>query len=182
MKRLLAVTIALVLITAPLALAGPRGGGGGRSSFGSGKMQKSFQQPTQPQTGTVKDLGLNPSSKSPIDSVKQPSTVPPTAASPAPGGVGPATPAPAPTAGFFGGGGFGSGWMNWAIIGYLFGRTTSRPDEAKIKEKEKEKEQAKSKEQVAAKEQTTDSSRSITKEEPKGDNPVPQTKSPLDLK
>jgi hypothetical protein len=177
MKRLLAITVALVLITAPLAYAGPRGGGG-RSSFGSTKMPKSFQQPTQHQTGTVKDLGLNPSSKSPIDSVKKPSTVPPTAGSPAPSATGPAQPAPAPTAGFFGGGGFGSSWMNWAIIGYLFGRHTGKPEEAKIKEKD----QTKPKEQVAAKEQATDSSSSSTKEEPKDDNPVAQTKSPLELK
>jgi len=174
MKRLLAIIITIVLISAPLAYAGPRGGGG-RSSFGGAS--KSFQQPAQPKTGTVKDLGINPSSKSPIDSVKKPTTTPPTAATPAPG---PAQPAPAPSAGFFGGGGFGSSWMNWAIIGYLFGRHTGKPEEAKNKEKEKE--QLKQKEQAAGKEQAKDSPDSSAKEPPKEDQPTTQSKSPLELK
>jgi hypothetical protein len=169
---------AIVLISAPLAYAGSKGGGG-RSSFGSGKATKSLHQPAQPQTGTVKDLGVNPSSKSPIDSVKSPTTTPPTAAAPSPG---PAQQAPAPSAGFFGGGGFGSSWMNWAIIGYLFGRHTGRPEEVKSKEKDKEKEQLKQKEQGAAKEQVKEGSESSAKEQLKDEKPTTQSKSPLELK
>ncbi len=192
MKKLLAIITAIVLISAPLAYAGPRGGGG-RSSFGSGfgsgKTSKPLHQPAQPQTGTIKDLGINPSSKSPIDSVKSPTTTPPTAASPAPG---PAQPAPAPSAGFFGGGGFGSSWLNWAILGYLFGRHTGRPEEARIKDKEKdkEKEQLKQKEhsvdkESSSKEHVKEGSDQSSKEQLKDEKPITQptpSKSPLELK
>ena len=46
--------------------------------------------------------------------------------------------------------------MNWAILGYLFGRHTSpSPEEARIREREKAKkaEEAKQKEQAKEKEQ-----------------------------
>jgi hypothetical protein len=145
MKRLLAISLALLLLSASPLIAGPKGFGGSRGSFRPATPSKSIQLPKS----------------KPIDSVKSRTNTgtPQTAA-------GPAAPqaAPAPASGFFGSSWFGSSWMNWAIIGYLFGRHTApNPEEARIKEREKAKkaeeaklkEQAKEKEEVKSKEQDT---------------------------
>ncbi len=160
MKRLLAISLALILISASPLIAGSKGFGGGRGSFRPATPPRTLQQPGQHKTGTVKDLGVNPSSKSPIDSVKgrTPTTPGPVA------GAGTPQAAPAPASGFFGSSWFGSSWMNWAILGYLFGRHTSpSPEELRLREKEKakkaeeakQKEQAKEKEEIKSKEQDT---------------------------
>jgi len=161
MKRLIAIASVMLLISASFAVAGPKGSGGGKGAFRSSPPAKTFQQPAQPQTGTIKDLGVNPTSKSPGDTLKNRPA--PAGTAQTPGGPASAQPTAAPTAGFFGSSWFGSGWMNWAILGYLFGRHTSRPDEAKIKEKE----QAKQKEQSAQKEQAKEGSEAKTEEQPK---------------
>jgi len=166
MKRLLALGLALLLISASPVFAGFKGGGGTRS-FRPSTPPKTLHQPAQPQTGTIKDLGVNPSSKSPADTLKSRSTtVPPPAAGAAAG------PQAAPASGFFGSSWFGSGWLNWAILGYLFGRHSSGSDEARIREREREREkekaklaeQAKEKEQAKAKEQSTDTKESNAEE------------------
>jgi hypothetical protein len=158
MKRLLAISLALLLMSASPLMAGSKGFGGGNRSFRPSTPPRTLQQPGQPKTGTVKDLGVNPTSKSPIDSVKGRSATTPGPVAGAPQA------APAPRSSFFGSSWFGGSWMNWAIIGYLFGRHTSpTSDEARIKEREKakkaeeakQKEQAKEKEQIKSKEQDT---------------------------
>ncbi len=68
MKRLLAISLALLLMSASPLIAGSKGFGGGNRSFRPSTPPRTLQQ--QPKTGTVKDLGVNPTSKSPIDSVK----------------------------------------------------------------------------------------------------------------
>jgi hypothetical protein len=175
MKRLLAISLALLLISATPLIAGSKGFSGGSRSVRPSTPPRTLQKPVQPKTGTVKDLGVNPTSKSPIDSVKGRSTTAPAPVAGAPQA------APAPRSGFFGSG-FGSSWMNWAILGYLFGRHTSpTSEEAKIKEREKakkaeeakqkeqakEKEQIKSKEQDTKKDQTKQTDEAKFKEEPK---------------
>jgi len=149
MKRLLAISLALLLISASPLIAGSKGFGGGKGSFRPATPPRTLEQPGQPKTGTIKDLGVNPSSKSPIDSVKGRST---TTSGPV---AGAGTPQAAPASGFFGSSWFGSSWMNWAILGYLFGRHTSpSSEEIRIREKEKAKkaEEAKQKEQAKGKE------------------------------
>ena len=168
MKRLLAISLALLLISASPLIAGSKGFGGGKGSF---------RPATPPKTGTIKDLGVNPSSKSPIDSVKGRST---TTSGPV---AGAGTPQAAPASGFFGSSWFGSSWMNWAILGYLFGRHTSpnseevrirerekakKAEEAKLKEQGKETEQIKSTEQSTTKELTKQTEETKSKEEFKG--------------
>ncbi len=176
MKRLLAISLALLLMSASPLIAGSKGFGGGGRSFRPSTPPRTMQKPAQPKTGTIKDLGVNPSSKSPIDSVKGRSTT-------APGPVaGAPQAAPAPASGFFGSSWFGSSWMNWAILGYLFGRHTAptgeearikerekakKAEEAKQKEQAKEKEQLKSKEQDTNKEQIKETGEAKSKEEPK---------------
>jgi hypothetical protein len=160
MKRLIAISLALLLMSASPLLAGSRGFGGSKRSFRPSTPPRTLQKPVQPKTGTVKDLGVNPTSKSPIDSVKGRS-----ATTPGPvAGAGAPQAAPAPSSGFFGSGWFGSSWMNWAILGYLFGRHTApTSEEARMKEREKakkaeeakQKEQAKEKEEIKGKEQDT---------------------------
>jgi hypothetical protein len=175
MKRLLAISLALLLISASPLIAGSRGGGGAKRSVRPSTPARTLQKPVQPKPGTVKDLGVNPASKSPIDSVKGRSTTAPAPVAGAPQA------APARSSGFFGSG-FGSSWMNWAIIGYLFGRHTGpsreearikekekakKAEEAKQKEQAKEKDQIKSKEQDTTKEQTKQTDELKSKEEPK---------------
>lgn len=160
MKRLLAIGLALLLISATPVIAGPKGGGG-KGSF----------RPATP----AKPIQL-PKSK-PIDSVKSRTTTgTPQAA------AGPAAPKAAPASGFFGSGWFGGSWMNWAIIGYLFGRHTApTSEEAKIKEREKAKkaEEAKQKEQAKEKEQIKNKEQDTTKEQIKETD---QVKSKEELK
>ncbi len=151
MKRLLAISLALLLISASPLIAGSRGFGGARGSFRPATPSKSIQLPKS----------------KPIDSVKsRTNTGTPQTAS------GPAAPqaAPAPASGFFGSSWFGSSWMNWAIIGYLFGRHSSpTPEEARIKEREKAKkaEEAKQKEQAKEKEEVKSKEQDTTKEQTK---------------
>jgi hypothetical protein len=174
MKRLLAISLALLLISASPLIAGSKGFGGGKGFFRPATPPRTLQQPGQPKTGTIKDLGVNPSSKSPIDSVKGRSATTPNPV------AGAGTPQAAPASGFFGSSWFGSSWMNWAILGYLFGRHTSpsseeirirerekakKAEEAKQKEQAKEKEQIKSKEQDVTKEQTKETEEVRSKEE-----------------
>jgi len=126
MKKVIAISAAFLMISASIsAFAGPKGFSGSRGSSAF----KSRPAPTQgntavkpsdqgqSRTGTIQDLGVNPSTKSPADMVKN-------RAPEAPSGV---SPGPAPQAaspGFFGsGGGLGSSWMTWGILGYLFGRS-----------------------------------------------------------
>ncbi|HTY22184.1 MAG TPA: hypothetical protein VMC85_03585 [Desulfomonilaceae bacterium] len=190
MKRLLALGLALLLVSASPAFAGFKGGGGSRS-FRPSTPPKTLHQPAQPQTGTIKDLGVNPSSKSPADALKSRSTT--TGPSPVASGAG--APQAAPASGFFGSSWFGSGWLNWAILGYLFGRHSSGSDEARIREREREREkekaklaeQAKEKEQAKAKEQSTDT-QGLNAEESKAKErlteptrPVPPSDSRLGL-
>ncbi len=160
MKKLLGITLALLLISGSPIVAGSKGFGGGKG-FRPSAPPRSLHQPGPPKTGTIKDLGVNPSSKSPIDSVKnRPGTSPTPMAGPS---------APAPASGFFGSSWFGSSWMNWAILGYLFGRHTGpNPEEIRIKEREKIKaEEAKKKEeakQAELKTQEQDTTKQQTKE------------------
>ncbi len=164
MKKLLGITLALLLISGSPIVAGSKGFGGGKG-FRPSAPPRSLHQPGPPKTGTIKDLGVNPSSRSPIDSVKnRPGTSPTPMA-------GPSAPqaAPAPASGFFGSSWFGSSWMNWAILGYLFGRHTGpNPEEIRIKEREKIKaEEAKKKEeakQAELKTQEQDTTKQQTKE------------------
>ncbi|MBI5252677.1 MAG: hypothetical protein HY912_24540 [Desulfomonile tiedjei] len=139
-KKLIAAIAVFLLISAPaLALAGPKGFSGSRGSSafksrpspsqGSSAVKPGEQG--QPRTGTIQDLGVNPSTKSPADMVRnRPGTETPAGMPP---GAGPAPQAAAP--GFMGSGGFGSSWMTWGFLGYLFGRghqTTQKPMEKEL--------------------------------------------------
>ncbi len=118
-KKLIAVAVAFLMISAPaLVFAGSKGFSGSRGSSafksrpapGSSAVKPGDQG--QSQTGTIRDLGVNPSTKSPADMVKN---RPETPAGMAPG-AGPVPQSAAP--GFFGsGGGFGSSWMTWGFLG-----------------------------------------------------------------
>jgi len=136
-KKAVAIALCLVMTAGTFALAGPRGSGRSGSSIFKSRTSPppaSSVRPTEApgKTGTIKDLGVNPSTRSPIDSVKTPQT---TGGPAAPVG---ATPAPAaPSSSFFGGGGFGSSWMTWGILGYLLGRqhhptTTQKVEEIEL--------------------------------------------------
>jgi hypothetical protein len=177
MKRLLAISLALLLMSASPLIAGSKGFGGAKRSFRPSTPPRTLQRPVQPKTGTVKDLGVNPTSKSPIDSVKsRPTTTPgPVAGAP--------QAAPAPASGFFGSSWFGSSWMNWAILGYLFGRHTApTSEEAKIKEREKAKkaEEAKQKEQAKVKSPIESKEQDTKKEQIKGTDEVKPKEEPKD--
>jgi hypothetical protein len=133
MKKLIATAVISLMISAPtLALAGKRGFSGSRGSSAFSSKQVKPGEPSQPKTGSIQDLGVNPSAKSPADMVKNRS------AAESPVGVAPG-PAPAPQStapGFFGSGGFGSSWMTWGILGYLFGRQHHTPHESAVRELE----------------------------------------------
>ncbi|WP_041286544.1 hypothetical protein [Desulfomonile tiedjei] len=123
-RCIIAVIAAVAFVSMPmLASAGPKG----RSGF---KPPRSSAIPgDQGKTGTIKDLGINPSTKAPSDMVK--SKPPESAAGAVPGaGMAPQ----APTSAFSGGGGFGGSWMSWAFLGYLFGRHQhpSKPAEKEL--------------------------------------------------
>ncbi len=127
MRKLVAITVAFLMISAPaLVFAGSKGfsGSRGSSAFKSrpapGSSAVKPGDSGQSQTGSIRDLGVNPSTKSPADMVKN---RPETPAGMAPG-AGPVPQSAAP--GFFGsGGGFGSSLMTWGFLGYLFGRSHS---------------------------------------------------------
>ncbi len=75
MKKLIATMVVCLLMSVPaLALAGPKGfsGSRGSSAFKSRPIKPS--DTSQSKTGTIQDLGVNPSSKSPADMVKNRST------------------------------------------------------------------------------------------------------------
>jgi hypothetical protein len=128
MKKIIAIAIAATMLLSTVATAGPKGfsrpGGGytsGNKMFRStpSAVPKSNVNPgaTQGKTGTIQDLGLNPTAKTPADALKSKAGTP---------GTGPqaATPTPQPAAPAFGGSGglFGGSWLSWAFLGYLFGR------------------------------------------------------------
>lgn len=137
-KKIMAAAIAFLMISAPaLVLAGPKGfsGSRGSSAFKSRPSTTQSSPAVKPgeqgRTGTIQDLGVNPSAKSPADLVKNR----PMAETPGgmPQGAGPVPQSAAP--GFFGSGGFGSSWMTWGFLGYLFGRshqTTQNPVEKEL--------------------------------------------------
>jgi len=130
MKKIIALSLALaMLITTTAAIAGPRGmsrsGGGatsGNKMFRSTPSQPPIQQmkpgTQQGKTGTIQDLGLNPSARTPGDALKG------KAGAPAGAGAQAGPQMPQSTAPAFGGSGglFGGSWMSWAFLGYLFGR------------------------------------------------------------
>jgi hypothetical protein len=123
----IALAVAMVFTSVALALAGPKGVSRSRSGYTSGNQLYSPRsvQPTTPQakpgdvtgkTGSIQDLGLNPSAKTPADMLKGKSSTGTT-----PGAT--AGQQAAPTSAFGGSGGlFGGSWMSWAFLGYLFGR------------------------------------------------------------
>lgn len=133
MKKQVAIALAVIMVltSVALALAGPKGSLGSRGRGGHTSGNQLFKsrsaQPVAPQakpgevqgkTGGIKDLGLNPSAKTPADMLKGQSAPGGTAGAGAPAGQ-----QAAPRAAFGGGGGwFGSSWMSWAFLGYLFGR------------------------------------------------------------
>jgi hypothetical protein len=133
MKKQVAMALAVIMVltSVALALAGPRGASGsrGRGGYTSGNQlfKSKPAQPVTPQakpaetsgkTGTVQDLGVNPSAKTPADMLKSQS-----AGAGAAGAGAAAGPQAPPRAAFGGGGGwFGSSWLSWAFLGYLFGR------------------------------------------------------------
>jgi len=133
MKKQVAIALAIIMVltSVALALAGPKGISGSRSRGGSTSGNQLFRskpvQPAVPQakpgevqgkTGGIQDLGLNPSARTPADMLKGKSAPGGTAGAGAPAGQ-----QAAPRTAFGGGGGwFGSNWMSWAFIGYLFGR------------------------------------------------------------
>ncbi len=137
MKKLIAITIALTMLFSTAAIAASKGfsrSGGGYTS-GNKMLRSSPASPptsnvnpgaSQGKTGTIQDLGLNPTAKTPADALKSKT---------GPTGTGPqaATPGPQPAAPAFGGSGglFGGSWLSWAFLGYLFGRhqqpTTHQP-------------------------------------------------------
>jgi hypothetical protein len=137
-RKLIATAAVLLMISAPaLVLAGSKGFSGSRGS-GAFKSRpapsSSSVKPEQGQsrTGTIQDLGVNPSTKSPGDMVRNRPGSDPSGMTP---GAGPMPQAAAP--GFFGsGGGFGSSWMTWGILGYIFGRSQSHPQKTAEKELE----------------------------------------------
>jgi hypothetical protein len=128
MKKQVAIALAVIMVftSVALALAGPRGsfGARGRGGYTSGNQvfKSRSSQPVTPKakpgeaqgkTGGIKDLGLNPSAKTPADMLKGQSST---------GGT-PAGQQAQPRASFGGSGGwFGSSWLSWAFLGYLFGR------------------------------------------------------------
>jgi hypothetical protein len=129
MKKLIAFAVALSMLVSTAAVAAPKGfsrSGGGYTS--GNKMFKSTPatpgsqvKPSAPQgnTGTIRDLGVNPSAKTPADALKNKAGAPPTGAAAQGSPQVPQSTAPA-----FGGSGglFGGSWMSWAFLGYLFGR------------------------------------------------------------
>lgn len=123
-KCIIAVIAALAFASMPvLASAASKG----RSGF---KPPRSSAVPgDHGKTGTIKDLGINPSTKAPSDMIKN---KPPESAAGAVPGAGMAP--QAPTSAFSGGGGFGGSWMSWAFLGYLFGRhqQPSKPAEREL--------------------------------------------------
>lgn len=133
MKKLIATAVVCLMISAPtLALAGKKGFSGSRGSSAFSSKQVKPSDPSQQKTGSVQDLGVNPSAKSPADMIKNRS------AAEAPAGAAPgAAPLPQSTApGFFGSGGFGSSWMTWGFLGYLFGRQHHTPHQSAERELE----------------------------------------------
>lgn len=130
MKKTIALVLAFAMLITTAAIAGPKGfsrsGGGytsGNKMFRStpSTPQGSHVTPgaTQGKTGTIQDLGLNPSAKTPADALKNKTGTPPPTAGAQAGPQVPQSAAPA-----FGGSGglFGGSWMSWAFLGYLFGR------------------------------------------------------------
>ncbi len=133
MNKFVAVAVACLIIGAPtFASAGSKGFSGFRGSSAFKSRPVKPVDPSQHKTGSIQDLGINPSAKSPADMIKNRSIAEPqTGAAP---GAAPAPQSPAP--GFFGSGGFGSSWMSWAFLGYLFGRHHQAPHKAVERELE----------------------------------------------
>lgn len=150
MRKQIISLVCVTMLTSSVAVAGPKGAirgfrGGATSGSDNFKSRNVTPTPdgssvknTSGRTGTIQDLGFNPSSKSPIDSLKG---NPGTSSTP---GTPPAANAPVPhqtAPGFFGGGGFGSSWFSWAFLGYLLGRNQqpahAKPSETGAEEKNK---------------------------------------------
>lgn len=150
MRKQIVFVVCVAVITSSVAVAGPKGGmrgfrGGGTTGGDVFKSRNVTNPPdgssvknTSGRTGTIQDLGINPSTKSPIDSLKG---SPGASSTP---GTPPAANAPVPhqtAPGFFGGGGFGSSWFSWAFLGYILGRhqqpAPAKPSDNVAEEKNK---------------------------------------------
>ncbi len=131
-KKLIATAVVCLMIGAPTLALAKKGFSGSRGSSAFSSKQVKPSDPTQHKTGSIQDLGVNPSAKSPADMVKSRS------ATESPAGAAPgAAPVPQSTApGFFGSGGFGSSWMTWGFLGYLFGRQHHTPHQSAERELE----------------------------------------------